>query len=61
MPRPILYKGVVDSFKGIVATEGVAGLFNGCVANCIKMAPANAITFACYEVGLCTKLHATYI
>lgn len=48
--RPILYKGVVDSMRGIIATEGVAGLFNGCTANCLKMAPANAITFACYEV-----------
>jgi len=50
VPRPMLYKGVMDSLRGIVAKEGVAGLFNGCTANCIKMAPANAVTFACYEV-----------
>ena len=47
--RPFVYNGIFDCLTGTLKTEGAAGLFRGAGANVAKMAPASAITFACYE------------
>ncbi|GMI01172.1 hypothetical protein TrST_g826 [Triparma strigata] len=57
--RPVLYTGLADCLIKVAKEEGIGGLFRGCSANIVKMAPASAITFACYEKIL-TTLKATF-
>ncbi|GMH70693.1 hypothetical protein TrLO_g13248 [Triparma laevis f. longispina] len=57
--RPILYNGLADCLIKVAKNEGLGGLFRGCSANIVKMAPASAITFACYEKIL-SSLKATF-
>jgi len=47
--RPFVYSGILDCLMGTLKNEGIGGVFRGVGANCAKMAPASAITFACYE------------
>ena len=47
--RPVLYDGLADCVRKVVRKEGIGGIFRGVTANLVKMAPASAITFACYE------------
>lgn len=44
-----MYSSLADCLVKVATQEGVAGLFRGVSANIAKMAPASAITFACYE------------
>lgn len=44
------YKGVVDAFIRIYRTEGILGFYRGLVPNCIKVAPAIAVSFYVYEL-----------
>jgi solute carrier family 25 phosphate transporter 23/24/25/41 len=48
--RPVLYKGIFSGLAGCIKTNGVMSVYEGCFANCIKMAPAQAITFSCIEI-----------
>lgn len=46
------YRGMLDCVKQIVKYEGLVGFYKGYLANCIKVAPSAAITFAVYEQAL---------
>ena len=48
--RPVLYANITECIAGTVKQGGVGALYQGCVANIIKMAPAQAITFGCMQV-----------
>jgi len=47
--HPVIYKGPVDCFRKILATEGVKGLYKGLAANYMKTLPAVGISFVVYE------------
>lgn len=47
--RPVIYSGLIDTFRQVLAANGVRGLYVGCAANIVKMAPAQAITFGCMD------------
>ncbi|XP_042416993.1 mitochondrial adenine nucleotide transporter ADNT1-like [Zingiber officinale] len=46
---PLEYNGMVDAFRKTVQNEGFRALYKGLVPNCVKVAPAIAITFVTYE------------
>lgn len=46
------YRGTLDCLMQIARHEGAIGFYKGYVANCIKVAPSAAITFAVYEQAL---------
>ena len=45
----VVYKGMVDCFRKIVAEEGVSALFRGLWPNYLKVVPSIAIAFVVYE------------
>ena len=47
--HPVVYTGVFDGFKKVIASEGPVGLFKGIVPNLAKGAPAAAVNFVLYE------------
>lgn len=46
------YKGAIDCFRKTFAVEGVAGFYRGFLACMLRAGPANAATFAAYEVAM---------
>jgi solute carrier family 25 thiamine pyrophosphate transporter 19 len=49
---PAAYSSLSGAIASIAAREGVRGLYKGLMPGLVKSAPASAITFAVYEVGL---------
>ena len=51
MPNsPLLqYSGTLDAFRKIIASEGVVGLYRGLLPNYLKVVPAIAVSFVCFE------------
>jgi len=55
--RPAIYRGMWDTLKKTyfgspelgLKREGIRGLYNGCMANLMKMVPAVSLQFAVYE------------
>ena len=43
------YKGPIDCFRRVIAEEGVAPLWRGNVANCLRYFPTQALNFAFKE------------
>ena len=43
------YKGPIDAFRRVIAEEGVAPLWRGNVANCLRYFPTQALNFAFKE------------
>jgi len=48
-PADRVYSGVIQTFLGILRTEGVKGLTRGLTARALYLTPAGAIVFASYE------------
>ncbi|KAH9255016.1 hypothetical protein BASA81_006961 [Batrachochytrium salamandrivorans] len=46
------YKGMIDCYSKVVAQEGFAGLYRGFWACMLRAGPANAATFAAYEMAM---------
>ncbi|KAI8929237.1 mitochondrial carrier domain-containing protein [Entophlyctis helioformis] len=46
------YSGMVDCYRKVVAQEGFAGLYRGFSACMLRAGPANAATFAAYEMTM---------
>ncbi|XP_002973709.2 adenine nucleotide transporter BT1, chloroplastic/mitochondrial [Selaginella moellendorffii] len=44
-----VYRHLFHALSGIVEKQGVAGLYRGIGASCIKLVPAAGISFMCYE------------
>jgi hypothetical protein len=42
-------QGLISTFKGIVRNEGFLSLWSGLKINLIRVIPATATTFMCYE------------
>lgn len=51
-PKDAKYRGALDCFKKTFAAEGMAGFYRGFGACMLRAGPANAITFAAYEVAM---------
>jgi solute carrier family 25 phosphate transporter 23/24/25/41 len=47
--RPVVYSGMVDCFKQILAKEGVRGLYQGITPNFMKAVPAISISYVVFE------------
>lgn len=47
--KAVVYTGMVDCFRKIVAEEGVSTLFRGLWPNYLKVVPSIAIAFVVYE------------
>mmetsp|Transcript_15010 Transcript_15010/g.19638 ORF Transcript_15010/g.19638 Transcript_15010/m.19638 type:complete len:360 (-) Transcript_15010:44-1123(-) len=46
------YGGLKETFQRIARSEGVSGLFKGCLPNAIRVAPSAAVTFVVYEITM---------
>lgn len=55
--RPVVYTGVGDCFRRIIASDGVRGLYRGLGPNFAKSIPAIAISYASYETAKSTLLY----
>ena len=51
-PKSAKYKGVLDCFNKTFAGQGWAGFYRGFGACMLRAGPANAVTFAAYEVTM---------
>jgi hypothetical protein len=43
------YNGLIDTIRKTWQREGIAGYFQGCIPNAIRVVPGAAITFGVYE------------
>lgn len=46
------YAGLIDTFRKIARTEGIVGMFKGCIPNALRVAPSAAVTFVTYELTM---------
>ncbi|KAJ3303389.1 Mitochondrial carrier protein ymc2 [Kappamyces sp. JEL0829] len=51
-PAEAKYRGAIDCFRKTFAAEGMAGFYRGFGACMLRAGPANAVTFAAYEVAM---------
>lgn len=50
--QPYYRDGLGRTLQRIVQTEGIRGLYKGCLPNALRVAPSAAITFVVYEITM---------